>query len=253
MGVFAPGGIELQANVGSLAVPVWVPLRESTASLRWSDASSRSLTEGFYGWPAVTRPASAGGVPYLYAFTNVAVGHGVLGGGLSLPPATWTRAQYLQLRFRWGNSGSFAEAPRISAYYSTTNLSAFRRGDGSVLGGSDDTLAGATRFSYLKAALYGGGLSGAAPTAAPAADPLLTSGTVGVVRPTTGAWSAWQALNGDLDWLEPEVTPQSSEPDTYLYLIARLFSGPGMIAHAGSGPFPYTVHAPSITLRYRPG
>lgn len=253
MGNFAPGGIELQANVGSLSVPIWVSLRESTASLRWSDASTVPVTNGFYSWPAVSRPAVTGGVPYLYAFTNIAVGHGVLGGGLSSAPTTWTRAQYLQLRFRWGTSGTFAEAPRITAYFETTNLSAFRRGDGSILGGSADTLSGATRFSYLKATLWGGGLQGTMPTAAPGADPLITSGTVGVVRPTTGAWSAWQALNGDLDWLEPEVTPQSIESDTYLYLIARLMTGPNLTAHIGSGPFPYTAHLPTITLRYRAG
>lgn len=253
MPAFAPGGIELQANVGSLAVPIWVRLGEPTASLRWSDSSAVSLTGGFYSWPAVTRPGSASGVPYLYAFTNWAVGHGVLGGGLSSAPTAWTRAQYLQLRFRWGASGTFAEVPRITAYFETSNLTAFRRGDGSILGGSADTLSGATRFSYLKATLWGGGLAGTMPTVAPSADPLITSGTVGVVRPTTGAWSAWQALNGDLDWLEPEVTPQSIVPDTYLYLIVRLFTGPNIIAHVPTGPFPYTVHFPTITLRYRAG
>lgn len=248
MAAFPSGELELQANVGNLLRPIWVRLGAEDASLRWAPVNSVNLGKGFYEWPPVARLSTFGGVDYLYAFEGVATGHGVLGGAPSSAPTAFTRSEFMQLRYKWSSAGGFRDVPIITAYLSGAGLTAFSRGDGSLLGGSIDTGS----RSYLKACVYGGGVNNAEPTTAPSADPLITSGANGAVSPTTGAWSAWQALNGDLDWLEYNVIPNSDQSEQCLYFMVRLFSGPNLFAAPAGGPFPYSIYTPSVTLKYRP-
>jgi hypothetical protein len=184
------------------------------------------------------RPAATAAVSYTYAYTADASGLGFIGNTGN--PVAFDDANYLFARWTWDNLGTFASAPIFTAY-PTVAHGAVVAGDGSLLGGhATDT--GGTGRSYLKGNAYGRVTSAGAPAAAPAADPVVTSGSVGSLGPTAGAnWMAlYQSLQGDNDYITAPFTPAATTADTWNIIFA-LFTGPNMT------PATYTVQ---MTLKY---
>lgn len=231
--------LTFEANVGNLGTPSWSNVLGANRELRWSDLSTQANVASA-SWPYMTRPASGtGGVDYAYAFTADATGEGVDSGAGSAP-AAFTNATYLQTRWNWDNTGTFASAPIFTAY-PTTAHGAISRGDGSLLGGhASDT--GATARSYLKGNAFGRVNSAGAPAAAPANAPVVTDGATGSLAPTAGAnWlTNYQGLQGDNDYITAPFTPAAVTTDLW-YTIVRLFTGANMS--------PGTL-VPVISLKY---
>jgi len=214
--------IQFQFNSNTNASPTWTDLIGANHELRFHDTNTAGLSTASAAWPYVTRPSSTGMVSYAYGYTADAVGLGLIGSGGA--PTAWARTNYLQYRWHWDNTGTFASAPVITCY-ATTAHAAITRGDGSILGGhATDT--GATAKSYIKCAIFGRVGSAGVPAAAPGADPVVTDGTVGSISPTAGAnWSGWQGLMGDNDWLTSVFTPAATTADD-LYEELTMFDGP---------------------------
>lgn len=234
--------ITLEANVGNVGTPNWQNVLGAGREIRWSDVNSAGVTTASASWPFMTRPAATAGVDYAYAYTADAVGHGVYGGGASSAPAAFATSQYLQFRWSWDNLGTFASAPIFTAYPSTAHANP-TRGDGSLLGGHV-TDTGATARSYLKGASYGSGATTQVPGAGPAGAPAVTDGATGAVYASLGAWSAWQALGGDLDYLVYGATPgviPTAVTAQVAYIMLRLFTGPNMSAG---------THVPVVSMKY---
>jgi hypothetical protein len=171
------------------------------------------------------RPAATAAVSYTYAYTADAVGNGFISNAGAIDCPAFTRANYLWARWAWDNLGTFASAPIFSAYVDSGH-GAIIRESGLLLSGSADTKPGASAFSYLKGNAYG---QVGAPAAAPAADPVVTSGTVGSVSPAAGAfWIAtFQSLQGNNDYITAPFTPAATTAGTW-YLEFALFTGPNM-------------------------
>ena len=212
----------MNANTGSQAVPTWTSIYGANHECRWSDISTQDGT-GSAAWVATLRPAATGIVSYTYAFTADAVGTGFV--GTAGPPVAWARANYNFAQWSWDNTGTFASAPIFTAFPSVAH-GAIVRGDGSLLGGSADTL-NVSNFSYLKGNAWGRVSSAGAPAAGPGADPVVTSGTVGSVSPAAGAnWIAnFQDLQGINDYITAPFTPAATTADTWFVEFA-LFMGP---------------------------
>lgn len=224
--------LRLQVNTGSQASPTWTDVPAYTAGagqeLRWSDTATGLRTTGNAAWPYVTRPGTTQGVDYLYVFTADTTGLGVVGSGASpQDPSAFSNNSYLQARWNWDNTSSFASAP-ITTAYPTNAHGSITRGDGSVLGGhATDT--GATARSYLKANAFGRVTSAGAPAAAPANAPVVTDGATGSASPTAGAnWlTNYQGLMGDTDYITAPFTPAGTTADQWNVML-RLFTGPNM-------------------------
>jgi hypothetical protein len=229
-------------NTGTNAAPTWTAVPATGAGtgqeLRFLDNSSNGSTASA-SWPAVTRPTSGtAGVDYLYVFTADTTSLGVFGGGTSTPVAYSNTAQYRFLRANWDNTGTFASAPRFTAYPSNAHGS-ITGGDGSILGGnSSDT----SSKSYLKGNGFGRVDSAGVPAAAPTNAPAATDGTSGAATPTAGAnWlTNFQDLAGDTDYIAFPSTPAATTADQWS-LIIRLFLG----ANTNAG-----VATPVISIRY---
>lgn len=234
--------LKFQLNTGSNGTPTWtdVPATGSGTGqeLRFLDVSTGGSTASA-SWPAVTRPTSGtAGVDYLYVFTADTTSLGVFGGGTSTPVAYSNTAQYRFLRANWDNTGTFASAPRFTAYPSNAHGS-ITAGDNSILGGnSSDT----SSHSYLKGNGFGRVDSAGVPAAAPSNAPAATDGTSGASTPTAGAnWlTNFQDLQGDTDYIAFPSTPAATTADQWS-LIMRLFLG----ANTTAG-----VATPVISIRY---
>jgi hypothetical protein len=226
----------LECNTGTQASPTWTNVLGANREIRFHDTSAVSLTTPSASWPFVTRPAAPTNVPYAYAFTADAVGIGVLGNAGA--PAAFARANYLQARWNWDATGTFASAPIFTAY-PTTAHGAITRGDGSSLGGhATDT--GATARSYLKANVYG---QVGAPSAQPTNNPAVTDGATGALSPTAGAnWlTNFQGLQGDNDWTAFPSTPAAVTTNVW-HVMFDHWIGPNITA-----PATYTVQ---MSLKY---
>ncbi len=191
-------------------------------------------------WPAVTRPTSGtAGVDYLYVFTGDTTSLGLFGTTSSTPVAYSNTAQYLFMRMNWDNTGTFASAPRFTAY-PTTGHGSITPGDNSILGGnSSDT----SSTAYLKINAFGRVVSAGAPAAAPSQAATVTDGTGGAMTPSAGAnWltSNWQSAQGDTQYIAFPSTPAATTADQW-NLIIRLFLG----ANTSAG-----VATPVISARY---
>jgi len=217
----------LEANHGTLGVPVWVEVGPSANhEVRWSDSATQHNVASA-AWPAMIRPAATTLVNYTYAYTADATGWGFISGQASPCPA-YSKDNYLWARWNWDNVGTFGSAPIFTAY-PTTAHGAIVRGDGSLLGGSADTKPAANAFSYLKGNAYGRVDSAGAPAAGPANAPVVTDGTVGSVSPVAGAnWlTNFQSMQGDNDYITAPFTPAATTADTWSLHFA-LFTGPNM-------------------------
>ncbi len=206
--------------------------------LRFLDVSTAGSTASA-SWPAVTRPTSGtAGVDYLYVFTGDTTSLGLFGTTSSTPVAYSNTAQYLFMRMNWDNTGTFASAPRFTAY-PTTGHGSITPGDNSILGGnSSDT----SSTAYLKGNGFGRVVSAGAPAAAPTNAPVVTDGTAGASTPSAGAnWlTNFQSLQGDTQYIAFPSTPAATTADQW-NLIIRLFLG----ANTTAG-----VATPVISARY---
>lgn len=234
--------LKFQGNTGTNASPVWTDVPASGAGtgqeLRFSDSSAQGAVASA-SWPAVTRPTSGtAGVDYLYVFTADTTSLGILGTTSTTPVAYSNTAQYRFLRINWDNTGTFASAPRFTAYASTAHA-AISAGDNSILGGnSSDT----TSHSYLKGNAFGRVDSAGVPAAAPSNAAVATDGTAGSVSPSAGAnWlTNFQSLQGDNEYISFPSTPAAVTADQWS-LIIRLFLG----ANTTAG-----VATPVVSCRY---
>jgi hypothetical protein len=214
--------IKYEPNVGSQGTPDWThDLIGAAKELRFHDTGLVPLTTAAGSWPNITQPSAAIGIDYSYAFTTDTTGYGVLGNGG--PPEAFTNAHYLQYRWHWDNTGSFASAPVMTCYEGTAHVKVVR-GNASIPGGeTHDT--GTPARSYLKAAAWGavGAASGA-----PGTSPSATSGSTGAVTPGAGAWSAWQGLMGDEDWIAANFTPAATV-DNFWNVMLHPYAGPYLV------------------------
>jgi hypothetical protein len=177
-------------------------------------------------------------VDYLYVFTGDTTSLGLFGTTSSTPVAYSNTAQYLFMRMNWDNTGTFASAPRFTAY-PTTGHGSITPGDNSILGGnSSDT----SSTAYLKGNGFGRVVSGGAPAAAPTNAPVVTDGTAGASTPSAGAnWlTNFQSLQGDTQYIAFPSTPAATTADQW-NLIIRLFLG----ANTTAG-----VATPVVSARY---
>lgn len=233
----------LEANTGTNGTPVWTTVPAAGAGtgqeIRFSDLSTQGATASA-SWPFTTRPTSGtSGVDYAYIFTADTTSLGVLG-TTSTTPAAFSNASYMQFRWWWDNTGTYASAPIFTAYASTSHA-AITRGDGSILGGhASDT--GATARSYLKINAFGRVTSAGAPAAAPSNAPVVTDGNTGSISPTAGAnWlTNWSDAQGDNDYITAPFTPAATTQDQWNVMM-RLFMG------ANETPGTYS---PVVSLRY---
>ena len=230
--------IRMEGNNGTTLAPNWVDLSGAGHEVRWSDSPTKKNVASA-NWPAMIRPVATSIVSYTYAYTADAVGDGFYANGGDCP--AYSKDNYLWARWWWDNLGTFASAPIFTAYPSSAH-GAIVRGDGSLLGGSNDTKPGASQFSYLKGNAWGRVTSAGAPGAGPANAPVVTDGTVGSVSPAAGAnWLAnFQGLQGDNDYITAPFTPAATTQDQWNVHFA-LFTGPN------ETPALYTV---VMTLKY---
>lgn len=219
--------LALNLNTGTQATPVWTAIGQSGTGveLRFSDQSNQGTTASA-SWPNMTRPGSVAHVPYQYAFSADTTSLGYISTS-SATPTTWANSNYNDIRINWDNVGTFASAPILTAYY-TTSHSAITRGDNDALGGNT-TDTGATARSYLKANLWGRVSSAGAPAAAPTNAPAATDGATGSLSPTAGAnWlTNYQGLMGDVDFITAAATPAAVTADQ-LQAMMDLWTGPNM-------------------------
>ncbi len=215
--------IKLQANHGTTLAPSWVDIGGANTSVRWSDSAIQKNIPSA-NWPFMVRPLATSIVNYTYAYMGDAVGDGFYANGGDCP--AYSKDNYLWARWSWDNTGTFGSTPIFTAY-PTTGHGAITRGDGSLLGGSNDTKPGASQFSYLKGNAWGRVDSAGAPGVGPTNAPLVTSGTVGAVSPTAGAnWlTNFQSLQGDNDYIVASFLPTATTADTWSIHFA-LFTGP---------------------------
>ena len=232
--------MRLEGNDNTNAAPIWVDLSGANHEVRWSDQADRHGVASAV-WPAMIRPVATAIVSYTYAYTADAVGNGFCSEQGVINTPAYSINNYLWSRWWWDNVGTFASAPIFTAY-PTVAHGAIVRGDGSLLGGSADTMPVADEFSYLKGNAFGRVVSGGAPAAAPGNAPVVTDGTVGSVSPAAGAnWLAnFQSLQGDNDYITAPFTPAAITEDQWNVHFA-LFTGPNMT------PGLYTI---VMTLRY---
>jgi hypothetical protein len=211
----------MNANTGSQASPTWTSIYGANHECRWSDISTQDNVASA-SWVPTLRPAATQAISYTYAFTADATGTGFV--GTAGPPVAFARGNYNFAQWSWDNLGTFASAPIFTAF-PTTAHGAITRGDGSLLGGSADTL-NVTNFSYLKGNGYGQvGVAGAGP----GADPAVTNGTVGSMAPAAGAnWLAnFQDLCGTTDYITFPATPAATTAGVWAVEF-ELFTGPNM-------------------------
>ena len=218
--------IKMDANDKTLVAPNWIAVGGANTEIRWAGVATAKDT-AVAAWPAMLRPAATAAVPYTYAYSAAATGNGFISqqGAVNCP--AFDKGNYLWARWNWDNTGTFASAPIWTAY-PTNAHGAVTPDDGTLLGGKiADT--GAAGYSYLKGNAYGRVVSAGEAAAAPAAAPVVTDGTVGVISPAAGAnWIAnFQDLQGDNDWIAFPATPAATTADQWNIEFA-LFTGPNM-------------------------
>jgi hypothetical protein len=218
--------IQLDPNTGTQGSPVWTNVIAASGSaganeIRWSSTGAGLTSTGNAAWPADSRPASTQQIAYTYAFTADTTGYGIPGGGT---PVTWANTNYHFLRWDWDAVGTFAAAPIMTMYKSTSHDTA-SAGDNTLTGGnSTDT----SSSSYVKANLYGQVTSAGAPAGAPTNAPLVTTAN-GTTAATAGAnWMTnYEGLMGDTSYITFAATPAATTAGTIEFMLA-LFDGPNL-------------------------
>lgn len=236
--------IKIQCNTGSGAAG------EGSGSATWSDflfggsaganelrfcaSGAGGASTASASWPYYTLPGSTGQVPEAWIFSADTT-------GLKCTTYDGTASHYLQFRFSWDNTGTFASAPSFTLYSDTSHAAASpgtqpgaQSGSPIVNGHATDT----TSTSYMKANAYGYGYSGGQQTPSANAGGTLsvTVGTAGSVSPATGAWlSTWQSLQSSTQYITDAVIPNATTAGLW-YVVLALYSGPNMATSAGMLP-----------------
>lgn len=222
----------IQGNQNTDASPTWVTLSAAGGEIRWAADNAAYETTGASAWPLYDRDASATPVPMVYFFTADATGSKFDSYSTASPPASGRLM--LRVHTDSGETGTWGSAPIITAYPDTSH-GAVTTGNGSILGGSADTLTGGTYTSYLKGAAYG--VDNTAQTNAPSTLPgsvTATSwaGSASVAPANATSWTAWQSLQGDNHYITCNITPNANGGSVGgaldWHFMIRLYNGPNM-------------------------
>lgn len=243
--------IKIQGNTGTGAAG------EGTGTATWSDwafggssganelrfcaSGAGASNTASASWPYYTLPGSTGVVPEAWIFSADTTGNKVT-------TYDGTSSHYLQFRFNWDNTGTFASAPSFTFYSDTSHSAASpgtqpgaQSGSPIVNGHASDT----SSTAYIKANAYGYGYSGSQQTPSANAGGTLsvTVGTAGGVSPATGAWlSTWQSLQAATQYIVDAVIPTATTAGLWYFALA-LYSGPNMATSSAMLPvltFSYT-------------
>ncbi len=229
--------VTLEYNKGSDGTPDWsgTALAASGSSganeLRWCKAGDGGASTPSASWPKFRRLASVGVVDELWAFSADTT-------GLKVATYDGTKNQSRVLRFSFDNAGTPVSVMKLSAY-ATTSLGAASPGtqpsdpasDGSGIVNGQTTDTSST--SYLKANMYGSGLTAGGsqetPSSGAAGSTLAaTSGTAGAATPSAGSWlSTWQSLQADTQYIQGPAIPAPTTAFK-LYWIPSQWSGPNL-------------------------
>jgi len=236
--------IKIQCNTGSGAAgegsgsPTWSDWAFGGSAganeLRFCASGAGGASTASANWPYYTLPGSTGVVPEAWIFSADTT-------GLKVSTYDGTTSHYLQYRFNWDNTGTFASAPSFTFYSDTSHAAASpgtqpgaQSGSPIVNGHSTDT----SSTAYIKANAYGYGYSGSqqTPSSNAGGTCLVTSGTAGAVSPATGAWlSTWQSLQAATQYIVDAVVPTAVTAGQWNFVLA-LFSGPNMSTSSGMLP-----------------
>lgn len=232
--------IKINGNTNTDASPTWTNATIRFAGtgganeMRWaSTAAGATTSTSSANWPYTTRPTSGtAAVEQLYFFTT--------GDTTGYQVATYdggrTYARVIQIDH--DNTGTFASAPRFSAFADNTHsapspgtqLANASDGRNIVNGQASDTGSN----SYLKANAYGSGLTAGSVQETPNAGNVgttlaVTSGTAGAATPGAGAWLAtWQSLQGWTQYIVAPAVPAATTAYDW-YISMALYMGANML------------------------
>lgn len=212
--------------------PTWTTMSFNGSSganeLRFCATGAGSTTTASASWPYVTVPGSVAVVGDVFLYTADTTGY-------NINTYDGTASHYLQFRFDWDNTGTFASAPSFTAYSDTTHAAASpgtqpgaQSGSPIINGHATDT----SSTSYLKANAYGYGVDTSGvqqtPTANAGGTLSATVGTAGSVSPGASAWlSSWQSLMSNTQYITDGVIPKATTAGDY-YILLVLYTGPNM-------------------------
>jgi hypothetical protein len=225
---------QLQYNSGTDASPIWTGNNlayngsSGANELRWT-ASGSGATGATSStiWPGMQRPSSVEVVPVLFAFISDQ-------SGIQIGTYDGTANHYMQLRWNWDNTGTFASIQSFTAFSDSTLTTPSpgtqpggQSGSPIVNGQSSDT----SNTSYLKANVYGFGLDAGGVQETPSSNAggtlTATSGQAGIARPTANLWSTWQSLQGWIQYIANGGIPQAATAGSW-YFVLSLYTGPNM-------------------------
>jgi len=122
-------------------------------------------------------------------------------------------------------------------------------GDPIVNGNNTDTGTGSsgTGTCYCKSTVYGYGIDASGVQQTPSSTAgntglSVTTGSNGAVTSASGAWSSWQSLQADRQFIVNGITPPTGHAGLWYFLLS-LYSGPGMLTSSAITPvltFSYT-------------
>lgn len=239
--------IKIQGNTGtSDASPTWSDWAFGGSSganeLRFCASGAGAGATASANWPYYTLPGSVGVVPEVWLFSADTTGN-------KINTYDGTTSHYMQFRFNWDNTGTFASTPSFTFYSDTSHSAASagtqpgaQSGSPIVNGQSSDT----SSTAYIKANAYGYGVDTGGTQQTPSANASgtlsATVGTAGAVSPATGAWlSTWQSLQAATQYIQDAVIPKATTAGLWYFVLA-LYSGPNMATSSGM--------LPVVTLSY---
>lgn len=245
--------IVVQHNTGSDLVPVWNAGDQSLGGVAGANemrfcASGAGSAVTAANWPNTILTGSTQFLPEAW---GIVTDNGITATGYKI--ATYAALSSnippfsLMARWGWTPDGTFASAPKFTAYTNSTHTNPVpgiqppAANNDTVTNGSTET----SNTSYLKIQAYGYGVDTSGNQQTPGVGSLttpvtVTDGTAGAVIPATNAWipTHWQSAQGGIQYIQNAVTPNwtthTGTSITYFwYWHCALFIGPGMTAGSG--------------------
>lgn len=182
-------------------------------------------------WFTYQRPASTGVIPEMWCYLG-----SDNSGGSKLTTYDGTSAHYMQWRVNWDATGTFAAANILSAWKDNTLPAASpgtQAGDGSAfVNGANPDTGTSTITSYIKANVYGSGVTAAGTQETPGSNAAgtlaVTTGATGATTSTAGAWmSTWGQLQAATGWIQSVATPKATTSG-FWYVVLAFYTGPTM-------------------------
>lgn len=220
MADFSSISTQYNSGAGTDAVPVWtgtaIAMSGSAGAnelrMAMSGGSQTSAT-GNASWPYITRPASGTqAINQLWAFATDT-------SGAQIVTYTGDNTKANVLRFSFSADGNPLTALALSAYGDTTHTAPSAgtqppgtHQDAFTNGHSVDT----SSTSYIKANMYGSGLTAAGVQETPAAgavgtNPAATTGSAGSATTGAASWLAtWQSLQGGIQYITGAAVPKTT-------------------------------------------